>query len=275
MTVWEMVTLFLCRCMHFFLKYCCAFDRKLVDRIEKLKTKRADARLPRIMNWEESVFPEDEVWCARNLLIAHACGGNVRMAYTNAQEALHRALHDGFRVIEVDVRFTKDNKLVCAHDPVDADYLAFVNTPIDGRFTPMGIEACLGALNERMTLIVDVKNHDIDAAVKYISGVGHRCNVVVQIFDESHFNMANPYDVVYNLTFTKNYERVTAFCLDKGIPAVTISKDQFMRDDSWKVLIKHNIKIFVHTVNKLDDYRTLRRIGAAGVITDTLLPSEL
>ena len=53
---------------------------------------------------------------ADNRYIMHALGGmDGKYSYTNSIDALERTYAEGYRLFEVDVSFTSDNKLVLAH----------------------------------------------------------------------------------------------------------------------------------------------------------------
>ena len=51
-----------------------------------------------------------------NQLIAHAGGGINELTYTNSLEALNQSISNGFKLIELDLKQTSDEKLVAVHD---------------------------------------------------------------------------------------------------------------------------------------------------------------
>lgn len=252
------------------------FKLKLIELYSK-STKRE----PPIKDWESISFQDDGQWYCDEKLIAHACGGNVRLAYTNSKEAFLQAVSDGFHVIEVDARFTKDQALVCAHDferTMEApEYAAFMAGRIDGRFSPMDFNQCmkLAEAND-VTLIVDVKLRDELASVAhYICSQERSFGIYLQIAMETELEQAAGLPILYNLTFTEDYERVAAFCIKNDVRVVSISAQRLLKNDSWKILLDHNIKIYGHTVNGLFQYEDLRRKGIAGVFTDFMIPKDI
>ena len=52
----------------------------------------------------------------KHKLIAHAAGGIDRFPYTNSKEAYLNSYKNGFRLFEIDISITSDEKLVARHD---------------------------------------------------------------------------------------------------------------------------------------------------------------
>lgn len=253
---------------------------KLIKAYNQMSTKQGP-----LEEWEHLVFDEDHSWCYRENLIAHACGGNVRLNYTNSKEALLQALFDGFRVIEVDVRLTQEGELVCAHDfPLGMTMTRkqFLANKVDNRYSSMDIRECFRTVGDRkVTYIIDTKvGEELPIVVEQLEmicdalGVSKE-QVVVQIGTENELSYVKEFPVLYNLGFTQDYERVVAFCLIHNIRYVSISGTDIRKDSGWTVLLQHNIKIFVHTVNSLIEYEELRGLGIQGVFTDYLIPADL
>jgi len=85
----------------------------------------------------------DYAWASENRFIAHALGGIEGFAYTNSKEAFIKNYAAGHRVFEVDMIFTADERLVCSHDwntyGSPPNHLEFLNTKIQGKFTPLAL----------------------------------------------------------------------------------------------------------------------------------------
>lgn len=253
-----------------------ALKIKLIEIYSRLMDKTT-----KISGWENKVFEDNSEWYCTETMIAHACGGNVRLSYTNSREALHQAIKDGFCVVECDVKFTKDDKIVCAHDFYEAaelpDYNVFLNSKIDGRFTPMDLNTCITIAREAgVTVIIDTKDRvALPKVAQWVQNNQQSFCVYIQIFAEEELETVRELPVLYNLTFTQDYERVAAFCLTNGIRVVSISKQRLQESMQWKILVEHNIKVFAHTVNSLEEYRQVRGWGASGVFTDFLITEDI
>ena len=256
------------------------FKSKLIEIYNRMNTKQA-----RLEEWKHLSFEDNHSWCHKENMIAHACGGNIRLNYTNSKEALEQALCDGFRVVEVDVRLTQDGELVCTHDfPIGTMMTReqFLATKVDKRYSPMDIRECfLIGGDEKVTYIIDTKSRaDLPNVVNKLESLCDeqglsKDQLVIQIAYEDELVYTKNFSVLYNLTFTEDYERVAAFCLLHNIRAVSISGLNIRKDLGWKVLLQHNIKIFVHTINSLIEYEELRGLGITGVFTDYLIPADL
>lgn len=235
--------------------------------------------------WKPISYEDNSEWYCKESMIAHACGGNVRMVYTNSKEALMQALHDGFHVIEVDVKLSEDKELVCAHNfPMQTKMTReeFLATKIDKRYSAMDISECFTIVKESgVTCVIDTKNRielpDVVAGVERICKEKNvsKDKIVIQIASEEEMTLTKDFQVLYNLTFTEDYERVTGFCLMHDIRVVSMSKSSIEKSAEWRILLEHNIKVYVHTINSLVEYERLRELGVAGVFTDFLINSDI
>ncbi len=240
-------------------------------------------RRKRIEKWNFLTWREDKNWYSTEKLIAHAAGGLVRLNYTNSKDALAQSMSQGFKVVEIDVGVSADGKLLCTHENYKKNppmTQAFLSEKQDGRFTRMALETCLSLLEEDTVLIIDVKDkkqlgYIANSVKEYTERQGIRNEIVFQIFKEEDLKKVGDFSVLYNLTYAENYQRATGFCLLNGIHAVSIFKDTIYKTQAWRILLKHNVKVFAHTVNSLEEYQELKNQGVAGVFTDFLIPADL
>ena len=238
-------------------------------------------RKEKIDKWNFLFWREDDEWYSTEKLIAHAGGGHVGLGYTNSLDALEKSLSYKFKVIEIDVAISADGELICTHENKEIPTgQAFLNEKQDGRFKRMSLGDCLNALKEDSTLIIDVKDKKQLAKIaeilsEYVCEHTIKCEIVFQIFKEEDLGKVREFPVLYNLTYTEDYQRATGFCLLNGIHAVSIYKEKIYKNDAWKILVKHNVKVFAHTVNSLQEYLELQREGVSGVFTDFLAPKDL
>lgn len=238
-------------------------------------------RKSKLDEWSFLFWREDGEWYSVEKLIAHAGGGHVGLEYTNSWDALNKSLSHGFKVIEIDVAISLDGELICTHEGKDIPIgQEFLNEKQDGRFKRMSLSDCLNALEEDCTLIIDVKDKKQLAKVaetlsEYVYKNAIKNEIVFQIFKEEDLRKVGEFPVLYNLTYTEDYQRATGFCLLNGIHVVSIHRDKIYKSDNWKILTQHNIKVFAHTVNSLQEYLTLQERGVSGIFTDFLAPKDL
>lgn len=239
-------------------------------------------RKKKMKGWDFLFWKEDSEWYSAERLIAHAAGGHVGLEYTNSQDALVKSLDSGFRVIEIDVAVSADGELICTHEhyeDVPSSQVFFAEKQ-DGRFKRMSIGTCLQELGEDCVLIIDVKDKKQLPQVagllsEHVRTHGITNEIVFQIFKEEDLEKVGEFPILYNLTYTEDYQRATGFCLSNGIHAVSIHKSRLYKDEAWGVLIHHNVKIFAHTVNSLQEYHALRGMGVSGIFTDFLTPQDI
>jgi len=72
--------------------------------------------------------------------IAHAGGAIEGINYTNCLEVLDLSYSKGFKLFELDLVLTTDNKIVAAHDPPGITEAEFMSKLIEGKYTPMNME---------------------------------------------------------------------------------------------------------------------------------------
>ncbi len=106
--------------------------------------------------------------------VTHA-GGLVEgsYTYTNSLEALDETYNWGNRVVELDFSWTSDGELVCLHNwgGSHAPYGTleeFLNTPVYGKFTPMGLKELSGLLKSHpdASVIMDFKSDTVKGLEK-------------------------------------------------------------------------------------------------------------
>lgn len=232
--------------------------------------------------WENVSFQEDENWYWHESLVAHACGGNVRLNYTNSREALNQAIADGFQVIEVDLRLSSDSKLLCAHDfqrkEENMAYEEYINTPVDYRFTAMDFDTFYSLVkNKRIVIIADIKkDYEMERIIQFLREIViDTKRFYIQIGKERQIYTACGFPVLYNLGSADDYHQAAAFCIKHDIRVVSLGIEKIKASNGWNVLCDHGIRVYVHTINRLDDFEELNENGIAGVFTDFLIPKDL
>ena len=74
------------------------------------------------------------------VFVAHAGGAVEGYIRTNSLEGLNASYANGFRMFELDLQLSTDNKIVAVHDPIFVTEEEFLATPILGKFTPMNMD---------------------------------------------------------------------------------------------------------------------------------------
>jgi len=87
---------------------------------------------------KDNETPQDNKY--HDMFIAHGGGAVEGYTKTNSLEGLNRAYMNGFRMFELDLQLTNDNKIVAVHDPIDMSEAEFLSQPIHEKLTPMNME---------------------------------------------------------------------------------------------------------------------------------------
>jgi len=214
-------------------------------------------------------------------IIMHAMGGIDGNNYTNSLEAFKFHYEQGRRVFEVDFALTKDDKVVANHSrKIDISQQEFLSKKILNKYTPLSLERIIDLMIEHpdMILITDTKENFSEITFK-ISKLVKKKNellfnrIIPQIYSESTYDKAMamyPFKaVIYTLYQGRiNDDEVIEFIkTTDNIIAVTMSKTRFSKRIA-KRINKIGIKVFVHTVNKIDEVSAFIQKGADGIYTD-------
>ncbi|GAB6085717.1 glycerophosphodiester phosphodiesterase family protein [Alkaliphilus crotonatoxidans] len=223
-------------------------------------------------------------------LVAHAGGAIYGFRYTNSLEALDTAYKNGFRLIELDFNWTRDGQPVLIHDwgqmvsrifPGARGVLSleeFKTMPTLFGLTPMSL-ADLSAWLERHPdafIITDVKEDNARtlAWIKhYYPEMAKQVIPQIYSFDEysrvKNFGYENIILTLYRMNTTE--EEVISFAVNNPLFALTIPLE---RDLSTlpQALNELGIPTYVHTVNDLWAYESLRDLGVYGIYTDYFQP---
>lgn len=242
---------------------------------------------------------EDKKEWYDNDRIAHACGGIDSVDYTNSREALQNALDKNIKLIEVDFRFTSDNRLVCLHkwtnikkkEPVEYKY--FKSYKIKGKYHTLTAEELLRTLAKYkdVYLIVDFKNEDIVDIYKEIDrlclSLGRkgrllRNRIIPQLYkDEQYDELKKIYDYKQWIYTTykqhpelNDYRRIASFCKKNGIQVVTVPAKK-INDGIIHILKENDLHVATHTINKASVYNELKKRGVDIIYTDYLLDEDI
>ena len=240
----------------------------------------------------------DYSWAYEYQLIAHALGGVEESTYTNSKEAFIENYQKGQRVFEVDLIFTSDDVLVCKHDwdayeqPLTKE--AFLNTPVDGKYTPITFSGLLELLHSHPDayIVTDTKSFkapEVTKTFQYILTETEKVDskilnrIIPQIYIErmlGYIDQIYPFNsYIYTLYKSHaNNERVLEFAVQNGIEVITLPAKKVPEEYPhvfFNTADAEEVRIFVHTINVLERLREFKEIGASGVYTDFIVPGQL
>jgi lipoteichoic acid synthase len=197
-----------------------------------------------------------------NLLIAHAGGEIDGYVYTNSLEALNESYEEGFRLFELDIKKTSDNKYVAVHDWDDwrdlvnykndlpPDYSTFMKNKISNIFTPMGIESINNWFGENTDAILITDK--VSGPSEFIRKYKFTDRLIMELFNEDSILVATNLgiDVLLseNVLYGINYDINQI----KKLNVNKIAVSHFFADqniDFLQKLDKNGIITFVYGIN--------------------------
>jgi len=199
------------------------------------------------------------------LIVGHrgACG----YLQDNTIQSVEKAIELGVDMIEVDVRISKDNRLVAVHDDNinGVSVSNFSAQELYDMYNVPLIEEVLSTVNDQTKLLLDVKHpYDINLLSSLLSSVNRRNIFVTSICGELIKTLKNKYnDCTYGLVEdddeilypNSNYDFVILRHSDISLTRV-------------KLFNKCGVKVFVYTVNTYEDIHRCNRCNVNGIVSD-------
>jgi len=235
------------------------------------------------------------------IYVAHAGGGYQGNVHTSAIEAMKLSYANGYRIFELDVEWTTDDKVVLVHDWFTFFHFAFLNHQptydeyvhlrMRADFRPPTLENLAVFLKEHPDafVIIDSKHSHVPS-LRYIAR--HFPDMVPQVMPYIYHE--REYDPVRklgyrNLIFASYQSRMwddrLLEIIDRhkffavSTPSNRADAVGAMRegDTYWslpKELAARNVKLFVHVVNGPRVLEWARHLGVSGVLSDWLIPNK-
>lgn len=257
-------------------------------------------------NYEEKA---EIPWHERAGVVYHALGvapGGETL--TNSYEALDYNYKRGCRVFEVDLSITSDNVVVLRHDwgsdlgqaeafgwEPETEFQVpnaelFLNTPIYGDYTAMTLLDLYKFMDEKedVYIILDPKyNPDVVGQFSLIvntaldNGLEHVLErIVVQLYYEDMYEKVETVYSFDNYLYTLYYigynepEKIGAFMKKNDIP-VLVMPYTWIDEKVINDLRNYPVKIYVHTVNDVNEAKRVLDLGVDGIYTDMILEKEV
>ena len=231
---------------------------------------------------------------ASEKVIAHGGGSYHGYETTNSVEAVNQAIANGYKLIELDMELSLDNKIIMIHDwdrttmyyygrtfPKKLTQRQFAKLSVYGKLQVLdtGKLASILEKHKDVRIITDTKGDNLEllTAVKenYPDLVSR---FVPQIYDYDEWDEVRNLgykDVILTLYAMSDPDmgKVASFAKEHGIDAVTMP--DYMADKGYcRQLSANGIIVYVHPVSDYKDALKYMKQGAYGVYTGSLLPEE-
>ncbi|WP_374644818.1 sulfatase-like hydrolase/transferase [Tabrizicola sp.] len=226
--------------------------------------------------------------------IAHAGGRWNGMDYTNSHEALEANGGD-FELIEIDLAWTSDERLVCLHD-WDAGFLAKDGALPAGPLPMAEFEAraraapwhpcTLASLadwlrgHEGVRVVLDLKAGALDAygaiAETYPDLLGRLIPQVYQPEDWARVRDMGYDDVIWTLyQYDGDSDAVLGWLARMDLPGLVMPPERLEAGLALRARAATGVLTWVHTINSRAELEAVLEAGASEVFTDVLKPAPI
>jgi glycerophosphoryl diester phosphodiesterase len=230
-------------------------------------------------------------WARCAPFVAHALGAVDSFLYTNSREAFEQNYKRGFRVFEVDLRWTTDGVLVAAHDwhtpsrlrvPRGGPTLAQFRQAIYSRYSALTYADMLALLRTHPDawLLLDLKNGPRAMLPQVVQATEPAllARMIPHLFSPADIKAAVRLHqwpaLLYSLHYTKESDaEVLATVRRYGIELVTVGRFR-MNPNLARRLREAGATVYYSLVNTAPEARLYREWGAMGFYTDLLAPDS-
>lgn len=244
-------------------------------------------------------------WYAKYHFIAHNGGGIDGKTGTDSREAWELSYKRGVRIIDADLRFTTDDKLVVRHEwfggyeDLEQDYgmrplsyQEFKSSLINYKYHPMDVEDMINFMLSHRDLYaaVDTKadrRHDPVSIYSTLVDTAKRMNaeevlsrIIVSLYSTKDIDRVKAVYPFRNFAlrqygWTHNWYELAEFCVKNDIHAVNIFDFVIDADpEGVKILTSKGIHIFAAVVNSLSQLQAYKDLGVTGAVSDYLSESD-
>lgn len=266
--------------MHFLLRRFATADKQIEQKLEllsKIESKVNTESLLAPLSGKDTFFTDISI-------ITHAGGGLQGMSYLNCKEAFAFYYSQGNRVFEYDVDISSDGKYIATHAESPITEEEHLLSLYDDRFSPITIKECLSKLifHSDIKVVFDCKFRQLKDFAQFIVD---NCEskealdrIVIQVFEEKNIlEIREVYDfkMLHVCMYNSNYVEVANCCIKNNVGAVSIPVKAIDERTGWDVFEKSNICAFAYSVNKLSEYKKLRKNKLTGVFSDFLYDKDV
>ena len=219
-----------------------------------------------------------------NQLIAHAGGGINELTYTNSLEALNQSISNGFKLIELDLKQTSDEKLVAVHDW--KSFKEKTGCCVNQKF-PIDHKTFKDQKISNLNLLDYKKINEIFSKNKDLILVTDKTNNFELIKNQLNFE---PSRIIVEIFGQQNYFEAIQSGIKNPMYSANLNDFEFIKKYNVKLIAIHTselqnhykkylelknsgVLIFVYSSNKIDFIKKYQSIVTA-FYTDFLSPNS-
>lgn len=250
-------------------------------------------------NESSNVFSDTPVY------VAHALGAIDEVTYTNSLEAFEENYKKGFKIFEVDISLTEDEVPVLWHDwgfdclsiskngaPLSHD--EFMSAKIYEKYTTLDVEDLILIMKDYpdIKVITDTKIDDDEFSeyvFRYIESAAQKNNcpevlsrIIPQVYSENMYYTVSKLEIFNDYIFTMyqiwngdidEFREHSLFASTHNIKYITMWDTRFNKRVR-RYTDALGINILCHTVNSVDEAKSLFEQGVCGIYSDNLAPKN-
>ena len=211
-------------------------------------------------------------------------GGDIDGRYENSNslEAVNESLRQGNLMLEIDLAWTADGELVCAHDVPDGMTRSeFLSTNIYGELTPMDLGTLANFMRTHpgMRVVPDIKSRNFDG----LKVIREQCSdlldrflpYVTRRYDYNsirELGFPNMIFTTYQMTWEERQDvtGIVQFARNHDIVAIALSFDDFALTGKYLSAARaEGVPIILDTVNSAETMANYVLQGADGFFTNS------
>ena len=272
------------------------FPEEILEKIFNDDPKKLNAKILElnevVKNYSEiQPFNKKDIDFVEYPLIAHAGGGLVngkKIIYSNSIEAFNKSIKAGFKMFEFDTYGLLSNgDVIFGHDNERMDNLMF------SEYTPLTFTKILSILveNPSLSIILDIRwntYEDYEKTLTNLDTIISRDNekwniqikqrIIMQAYDVVTIKCALKKGWKCLLTSYRNAEgswlQKTAYlCCKFNLYGAVVSSNIIQKKSKYlKFLKEKKVPIIAFSVDSIDEYGKLRKLGIVSVMTNFLKP---
>ncbi|HVI40427.1 MAG TPA: glycerophosphodiester phosphodiesterase family protein, partial [Anaerovoracaceae bacterium] len=227
-------------------------------------------------------------------IIAH--GGGIYKGYetTNSVEAVNQAIANGYKIIELDMELSSDNRIVMLHDwdrtamhyygtsfPKKLSQNQFMKLSVYGELEVLTFDKLVKILekNQDIRIVTDTKGDNLELLAEIKNKYPNLVDQIIpQIYDYDQWSQVKELgytDIIFTLYAMADLDAVklASFVREHEIYAVAMP-DYVAERGFCKQLSDRGIIVYVHPVSNYEAALQFMRQGAYGVYSGSLFPEE-
>lgn len=238
----------------------------------------SDNRLVLIHDWDYTLF---RLFCLKNILMSDI-NDNIISAVPYGIKQQFAELLSCNRIPDFssDIINELRNYILRTYN-LKPTYKEFMQLKMKDNLKQLDVDELMNWMskNKDKSVVTDVKNSNLKAlafiAKKYPQIISQ---IIPQIysFDEYAKVKSLGYKKIiltlYKMYDPKIHDKIIKFALENCLFAITMPKDVAVNTKLASKLIDNNVNVYVHTVNAVDEFHLLKKLGIKGVYTDDLVP---